>query len=185
MKKIKAMSSNKKTSIEPLRLLIAGGEGIENSHLMETISTFLTKTINLYSGSPNKPNVLVFALTGVAAININETTINSELTGPPNITRYTPPRLSDSKRAKLSDLYLEISMVSNIRLPYIHKRLYEIFGCRESQAFSKLSIIAVVDLLQLPPTKSPQIFEKYNSTYGDFFKFWSVFLMVQLSKVMR
>ena len=111
MKKIKAMSSNKKTSIEPLRLLIAGGAGIENSHLMKTISTFLTKTMNLYSGSPNKPNVLVFALTGVAAININETTINSELTGPPNIARYTPPRLSDSERARLSDLYLEIYVV--------------------------------------------------------------------------
>ena len=61
MKKIKAMSSNKKTSIEPLRLLIAGGAGIENSHLIETISTFLTKTMNLYSGSPDK--VLILAPT--------------------------------------------------------------------------------------------------------------------------
>ena len=105
------MSSNKKYSTEPLRLLIAGGAGIENSHLMKTRSTFLTKTMNLYSGSPNKPNVLAFALTGVAAININETTINSELTGPPNITRYTPPRLSDSERARQIDLYLEIYVV--------------------------------------------------------------------------
>ena len=43
-------------------------------------------------------------------------------------------------------MLFEISMVSNIRLPYLYKRLNEKFGCRESEAFSKLSIIAVVDL---------------------------------------
>ena len=43
---------------------------------MKTICMFLTKTFNLYSGSPDKPKVLILAPTGVAAININGTIIN-------------------------------------------------------------------------------------------------------------
>ena len=73
-KKIKAMSSNKKISIEPVRLFITGGAGVRKSQLMKTISMFLTKTMN--SGSPDKPKVLILTPTGVAAININEATIN-------------------------------------------------------------------------------------------------------------
>ena len=43
---------------------------------MKTICIFLTKTFNLYSGSPDRPKVLILAPTGVAAININGTIIN-------------------------------------------------------------------------------------------------------------
>ena len=95
---------------------------------------FLTKTFNLYSGSPDKPKVLILAPTGVAAINIDGTTINSGLSIPPYVNGYTLPRLSDSEREKLRKLYSEvlvvlineISMVSNVHLLHIHKRLCEI-----------------------------------------------------------
>ena len=43
---------------------------------MKTICMFLTKTFNFYSGSPDKPKVLILAPTRVAAININGTTFN-------------------------------------------------------------------------------------------------------------
>ena len=43
---------------------------------MKTICIFLTKTFNLYSGSPDRPKVLILAPTGVAAIYINGTIIN-------------------------------------------------------------------------------------------------------------
>ena len=84
--KIKARNSNKKVSADPLRLFITGGAGLGKSYLMKTICMFLTKTLNLYSGSPDKPKVLILATTEVAAININGTTINSGLSIPP-ITR--------------------------------------------------------------------------------------------------
>ena len=127
---------------------------------------FLTKTFNLHSGSPDKPKVLILERTGVAAININETTINSGLRISPYVHGYTLPRLSDSEQGRLRNLYPEIlvvlideiSMVSNIRLSYIHKRLCEIFGCSESQPFANLSVIVVGDLLPLPPIEAPQIF---------------------------
>ena len=60
-------------------------------------------------------------------------------------------------------------MVSNMSLLHIHKRLREIIGCPESQPFADLSIIVVGDLLQLSPIRSPQIFEKCNSTFVEFF----------------
>ena len=69
------------------------------------------------------PKVLILAPTGVAAININGTTINSGLSIPHYVNRYTLPRLSDSERGRLRNLYSEIlvvlidetSMVFNIR----------------------------------------------------------------------
>ena len=104
----------------------------------------LNKTFNLYSGSPYKPKVLILAPTGVAAINVNRTTINSGLSIPPYVKRYTLQRLSDSEQGRLRNLYSEvlvvlideISMVSNICLLHIHKRLCEIFGCSESQPYA-------------------------------------------------
>ena len=98
---------------------------------------FLTKTFNLCSGSPDKPKVLILAPAGVAAININGTTINLGLSIPPYVNGYTLPRLSDSEQGRLRNLYSEvlvvlideISMVSNILSLHIYKRLCEIFGC--------------------------------------------------------
>ena len=103
------------------------------------------------------------------------------------------PRLSDSERGRLRNLYSEVLvvlidatlMVSNIRLLQIHKRLCEIFGCSESQPFANLSIIVVGDYLQLPPIKTPQIFEPYNNGFGNFLNLWSLFVMAELTEVMR
>ena len=39
-KKIKARNSNKKVSVDPLKLLIIGGTGVGKSHLMKTICIF-------------------------------------------------------------------------------------------------------------------------------------------------
>ena len=76
-------------------------------------------------------------------------------------------------------------MVSNIYLLHIHKRFCEIFRCLETQPFGNLSFLVVGNLLQLPPIKSPQIFEAYNNAFGEFINLWSLFLMDELKQVMR
>ena len=55
---------------------------------------------------------------------------------------------------------------------------------QKGNPFGDLSIIVVGNLLQLLPIKSPQIFEKYNSTFYGFFNLWSLFLMAQVTEVM-
>ena len=159
---------------------------------------FLTKTFNPYSGSPNKPKVLILAPTGVAAININGTTINSGLSIPPYVDLVYHLMLMDIlckdfqilndslySGVLLGVLIDEISMISNIRLLHKHKRLCEMFGCSESQPFANLFILVVDDLLQLTPIKAPQIFEPYNNGFGDFLKLWLLFVMAELTEVMR
>ena len=59
--------------------------GVRKSHLMKIMSP--------YSGSPDKPKVLILAPTGVAVININGKTINSGLSIPPYVNGYMLPRL--------------------------------------------------------------------------------------------
>ena len=102
-------------------------------------------------------------------------------------------RISHLQRARLRNLHFEVvvllidekSMVSNVCLLQIHKRLRQIFCCLEKYPFGCLSILAVFYLLQLPPVKSSQIFEAYNNAIGAIFNLWSLLLMAELTEVMR
>ena len=83
------MNFKKNVSITPLRLFITGRARVRKSYLMKIICMSFIKTMNLCIGLPYKPKVLTLAPTGVAAININETTINSGFSIPPDVNGYT------------------------------------------------------------------------------------------------
>ena len=91
------------------------------------------------------------APTGVSAINIKGTTINTGLAIPKE-TGENLPVMSDQKKTQirvlLSELKLiiidEVSMVSNITLLHIHQRLKDIFGSNSSQLFAGISILLLV-----------------------------------------
>lgn len=118
--------------------------------------------------NPEKPTVLLAAPTGVAAIDIDGTTINTALALPKN-TGDVLPAMSDQKktqmRLSLCELKLiiidEISMVGNTTLLHIHQRLKEIFDTNKSQLFAGISIIALGDLYQLPPIQRKLVFDNY------------------------
>ena len=88
------MNFKKNVSITPLRLFITGRAGVRKSYLMKIICMSVIKTMNLYIGLPYKPKVLILAPIGVAAININETTINSGFSIPADVNGYTLARFS-------------------------------------------------------------------------------------------
>lgn len=121
------------------------------------------------------------APTGVSAININGTTINTALAIPQQ-TSDNLPAMSDQKKTQLrllfSELRLiiidEISMVGNITLLHIHQRLQQVFGTGNLQLFAGISIIAVGDLYQLPPIRRKLVFHP-----------WQVFTMIELTEIMR
>ena len=189
---IKNMNSLKPKEIKPIYLFITGGAGAGKSHLIKTIYHSAIKTFRHPPVNPDRPTVLLMAPTGVAAININGTTINSALAIPIE-TGDSVPAMSDQRRTQmrmsLSELKLiiidEISMVANTTLLHIHQRLKEIFGTISSTLFAGISIIAVGDLYQLPPIRRKPIFENYKNSVFNIYHPWHIFRMIELTQIMR
>jgi len=153
----KSLSSDA-VKVDPIYIFLTGSAGCGKSHLITTISATLTKALSYGEGDVNKTKILMLAPTGVAAVNVDGSTIHSAL-GIPADRNFSKniSRLSDQKRSmlrsKLSELCIliidEISMVSNKLLLHIHQRLVEIFGCSEEKLFAGISIIACGDFYQL------------------------------------
>ena len=150
---MKNMNSQKPEEVKPINLFITGGAGAGKSHLIHTIYHTVKKTFRHSPMNPELPTVLLMAPTGVAAINIDGTTINTALAIPKE-TGDNLPALSDKKKTQmrmlLADLKLiiidEISMVANITLLHIHQRLKEIFDTSNCHLFAGISIVAIGDM---------------------------------------
>ena len=141
--KMKNLNSLKPVEVEPSYLFITGGGGAGKSHLIKTIYHTAVKTFRHSVINPELPTVVLMAPTGVAAINIDGTTINTALPIPKE-TGDNLPAMSDQKKTQLRltlvDLKLiiidEISMVGNTTLLHIHQRLKEIFTTPNSLLFA-------------------------------------------------
>ncbi|RUA05461.1 MAG: hypothetical protein DSY43_04560, partial [Gammaproteobacteria bacterium] len=189
---MKNKNSLKPEEVKPIYIFITGGAGAGKSHLIKTIYHTATKTFRHAPMNPELPTVLLMAPTGVAAININGTTINTALAIPKETGDSVPP-MSDQKRTQmrlsLSELKLiiidEISMVGNTTLLHIHQRLKEIFATSNSLLFAGISIIVVGDLYQLPPIRRKPVFENYKNDAFNLYHPWHVFAMTELTEIMR
>ena len=83
---------------KPLHLLITSGAGFGKYHLIHTLKKFLEKNLTDYVGLAQKLKVLLLASTRMSAIDINDTTIHSDLNKPINYRSRNLPKLSNSKR---------------------------------------------------------------------------------------
>ena len=142
---MKNLNSLKPQETKPIYLFVTGGAGAGKSHLIKTIYRTASKTFRHTPINPQFPSVLLMAPTGVAAVNIDGTTMNTALA----IPREPPDSLSEMSdqrrtqmRLSLSELRLiivdEISMVANITLIHINQRLKEIFYVPDCQLFAEL-----------------------------------------------
>ena len=189
---IKNMNSLKPFEVKPIYLFLTGGGGAGKSHLIKTIYHTAVKTFRHPPFNPELATVLLLAPTGVAAINIDGTTVNTGLAIPKETGDYLRG-MSDQKktqyRISLKDLKLiiidEISMIGNITLLHIHQRLKEIFGVSSTDLFAGISIIAVGDLYQLPPIKKKAVFDDYKMETLNLCHPRSVFKMIELTEIMR
>ena len=145
---IKSNLGSTLVNMEPLHIFLTGNAGCGKSFLMKVLYQSLNKTLSYGNVSLDKPKVLLIAPTGVAAINIDGTTIHTALNIPVGSFGKNLPPLSDkmksSLRNKLADLKViiidEISMVSNDLLFYVHLRLNEIFGSVKNESFAGVTV---------------------------------------------
>ena len=186
--KMMQMNSNQSTEIEPLYLFLTGGGGTGKSHSIRAIYHTALKTFKHGPSNPEMPTLLMMAPTGVAAVNIDATSINTGLVIPKDVGDNLRA-LSDKKRISLAELKViiidKISMVSNTMLLNIYKRLKEIFVTPNSRLFAGISIITVGDLYQLPPIHQKPIFADYKNDALHFCHPWHCFKMIELDEIMR
>ena len=107
---VKNKSAKVPTNIDPLHIFITGKGGCGKSNLLKTIFFSLTKTLS-YHTAESKQKVLLLAPTGVAAININGTTINSALKIPVGRFEKNVPQLSDKLRSSLRNKLSELQVI--------------------------------------------------------------------------
>jgi DNA replication protein DnaC len=192
------IATKKGKAIKPYRVFLSGPGGVGKSYVISLIHRDTVKLLRL-SGQvePDDVTVLLTALTGVAAFNINiqgMTVHSALLLGTSKLT--TQPLTQDklnTLRTKLSNLQLliidEISMVGSNMLLQIHKRLQQLKGKGDDATFGDISILAVGDLYQLRPVAQPHVFAQVGDAYARLHKSGSLWLdefkMIELNEIMR
>ena len=155
---MKYLSSAVKKQVPSFYMLISGGAGFGKSHLIKVIHMALNKLSLYKSRDPDKPRILLLTPTGVAAINIGDTTIYTVL-GIGIGSKLVPfgEKQKVKLRVKLSTTKLiiidEISMVSS-----------EL--CESNKLFVGFPKILCGDLYQLPPVRRKPIYMSNQSVKG-------------------
>ncbi|XP_048257841.1 uncharacterized protein LOC125383536 [Haliotis rufescens] len=188
--KIRQWCLDKKNGKNPdaFKLFLTGGAGTGKSHLIKAICYESTRLLAPIQSNPDDMSVLLVAPTGVAAFNINASTIHSALSiGIDAKLPYQPlgEEKVNSLRSKLQSIHIliidEISMVDHKLLSYIHGRLRQIKQTSDYSPFGNVSVIAVGDFYQLPPVKGRPL---YVGTNG--YDLWNDnFTVTELTTIMR
>ena len=184
---IKSLRCKVIKKVKSFHIFITGRAGVGKSHLIKTNFLSLNKVLG-YKGALDKPRILLFAPIGVAAININGTTIHSGLGI--NVGSKLYP-LNDQQRASLRNKLLEIrlviideiSMVSSVLFYQVNQRLNEIIWYSGNEPFAGLPAIVCTDFFQLPPVKGLPVYSSASSIIA--LDLWRKFQMVELTEVMR
>ena len=152
--------------VEPADIFLSSSVGTGKSLLMKVIYNAISKILLYLCKHREKPRVLLLAPTGISAVNIRETIINSGLGVKPGTKLFDSNGKSKaSLRNRLSEVKLviidKLSVVSNDLWTDIDSRLGEIFMMIPEQAFPGVSVMPVADLLQLPPVRGKIFFFQF------------------------
>ncbi|XP_062600070.1 uncharacterized protein LOC134261665 [Saccostrea cucullata] len=177
---------------DPFHIFLTGGAGVGKSHLVRAIVQTINNSFERNNQS-QEMHVMVCAPTGAAAYNISGYTLHAAFHLPLNVKHsddYIP--LSGERLAALKEtignikvlIIDEISMVGSDMLLTVHRRLCDLMG--NHQPFGGISVLAVGDLLQLPPVAQKAVFscpsDEMAAIYGPL---WHHFQIVELKEIQR
>ena len=185
--------SHKQKRPDPFNLFLTGGAGVGKSHLVRAIVQTVSQMFSRNNQS-GEMHILVCAPTGAAAYNITGYTLHAAFLLPLHMKHtddYIP--LSGDKLASLKEMMGnvkivvidEISMVGADMLLTVHRRLCDIMGNEEP--FGGVSVLAVGDLLQLPPVAQKAVFnppsDDMAAIYGSLWQ--NLFHIMELKEIRR
>ena len=160
-KNVLHMIADKQNNREAFYIFATGPGGVGKSYLIKIVLAYLQ---HYHSIVPGQSPARVCGPTGVSARNVNGQTIHKLLAIP--VRRHLQyEALHPLKIAKLRQYFSgvstliidEISMVGATLLTFISRRLSEI--TQNDSPFGGLNVLAVGDLFQLRPVRSPYIFQ--------------------------
>jgi hypothetical protein len=182
----------------PFHIFLSGGGGVGKSHTVHTIYQSTVRILRLAGQNPDNPTILLTASTGKAAVNIDGITLHKAFHikvakyGEPNHYQKASSKDLHDMRLKYSNLKIlvidEISMVSAALLRKVHLTLQDIF--ENEEPFGSVSVLAVGDLLQLPPVAAQPVYSnisKQSAGYQSLVcSLWQKhFLLHELVEIMR
>ncbi|XP_059074747.1 uncharacterized protein LOC131874842 [Cryptomeria japonica] len=164
---------NKQSATAPLRMIIQGTAGIGKSFLIDCIR----KQLNISIAVKQNP-LLVLAPTGVAAFNIQATTIHAGLCIPIRemhpLTGQSLMTLQEQLKHIKYILIDEMSFLGPKLLLKIDSRLHQAFSDSQHESFGGVSIILVGDLAQLPPIMDKPIYASHSTALSLWHSFTTV-----------
>ncbi|XP_059066108.1 uncharacterized protein LOC131857481 [Cryptomeria japonica] len=147
----------------PLKIIVQGTAGTGKSHLITSIKSTMMRL-----APPGQSPLLLLAPTGVAAFNIQASTIHSALRIP--IKEMVPLQgqtLASFQESMYFIHYIlidEMSFIGRRLIQCIDMRLHEAFPTHNQIPFGGRSIILFGDLGQLPPVKDIPMYA--SNSYG-------------------
>ena len=176
-----------------LCLFITGGAGVGKSVVIRVLYQALHRLLCSESGQdPEDVKILLCAYTGLAAYNIQGSTLHNAFCIEPN-KKLKYKQLSDDKRNTIRTKYMnlcvlivdEVSMVGSEMLSFLYQRLQEI-KCNK-EPFGGVHVILVGDLYQLRPVGDAWIFAGNSYDYSSLApNLWQThFTMFELTEIMR
>ena len=171
------------------KIVVLGSAGTGKSFLIDTIYQLMTRYFDrTRGGDKGKTKVLLMAPTGIAAFQIDGSTIHSALSLPKNQLKFK--KLSDDIREELNQVEIiifdEVSMISNEHFSQADKRMRQVMGI--DGPFGGKCVIFLGDFLQLQPVMERPVYQSSSSAliekFAEFFV-WREFKLFELTEVMR